>query len=564
MEPDNTYELNSAKKIKIAIYERPATAVFKKFLEDHVFESIKISQNFTMNLNIIDQNKDHFSDFNYLFYICDYSEIVNPDNINNELKNILSQISISRNHLFIVIDGCDDLDQDDDGDIIFIDKNKNTIYKKFVDGLGKIENTCSICRILIPLTNAWKKIGNDGSSVNLTDEEINLLSTKLLKNNKKDIADKKKDVRNMIKKIKIDDKLTESGYNEFFEIVSKYFKLINQKRLVCQNYLWEFSRAAISFDTTNIHNIIKEIYKINYLKSDVHDDLTDKIDEILLTKLKDFYQKSRNVVVIESKQLNHIDAYAYHKLLNTYMEMSREYNISKIMDITKQEIMFVDKLIIDQHNKEVEKITDLEKISSMLEIFAKKDKNNLLGLFDKIRSNTKVVVENMEKMDKWVAFVTKCIKLGIPKESIIKLLEEIIMIKISYYSDVSKCNRNELSTIYPQCLQVFLLSNLNKHFILMKLYMLLVYTIRYSGKNIADLIRNIKYDNYKNLMLLENKLLELCSSSTEEQSQKINCSDIEIVETFNEKMDTPDINNNIVVKNIKKVSRTIKRVDDDV
>ena len=97
--------------------------------------------------------------------------------------------------------------------------------------------------------------------------------------------------------------------------------------------------------------------------------------------------------------------------------------------------------------------------------------------------------------------------------------------------------------------------------------MLLVYTIRYSGKNIADLIRNVKYDNYKSLMLLENKLLEICSD--EQQDPKINVNDIHVAESFEEKQKPKDkkiseANNAVSTKNVKKIIKSIKRMDDDI
>lgn len=561
MDSNDIYEMNSAKKIRIGIYAKTEINQFHEFLNNHIFASAKVSTNFTTDISIINSDTTNYSQYNYIFYKCEYNQINDLDkpNIATEIKNILSQLTNPRNHLFLLMDGCEDLEIDDDGDLIFCDKNKNTVYDKFIQTLGKIENICNISRISIPIANAWKKIANDGSVVNLNDDEMNIITNKLIKNSKRDMADKKKEVRAMIKKLKIDDKLNECGFNEFNETVGKYFKLISQKKIVSQNYIYEFNKININFNTLNLQNILKEIYDINYLKNEMHDELIHQIDQILLSKLKNFYQKSCNLVVIEPKQLNHIDAYTYHKFLSTIMEIVREYNMSNIMEITKQEIGYTNKLIIDQHNKEMEKLTDLDKILSILEIFAARDKNNLPGLFDRIQNNSKIMVENMEKMDKWVFFIDKCSRIGIAKESLIKLLEQIIILKITYFSDVSKSNRNEFSTIYPQCLQVFLLPNLNKNFIFMKLYMLLVYTIRYSGKNIADLIKNIKYDDYKNLMLIENKLLELCCTNIEEPSQKINISDIKIMESFNEKKSASDVNNKFNKKNIKMT----KKINDD-
>ena len=63
--------------------------------------------------------------------------------------------------------------------------------------------------------------------------------------------------------------------------------------------------------------------------------------------------------------------------------------------------------------------------------------------------------------------------------------------------------------------------------------MFISYTIRYSGRNIIDFIKNIKPEQYQSLLILENKLLELVMIPVDEQSQAINLSDVEILETFN-------------------------------
>ena len=89
--------------------------------------------------------------------------------------------------------------------------------------------------------------------------------------------------------------------------------------------------------------------------------------------------------------------------------------------------------------------------------------------------------------------------------------------------------------------------------------MFLAYSIRYSGRNIVEIIKNLKPEQYHKLLVLENRLLELAVSPSDEQSQPINFSDMEIVETFNEK-DGSDIRtfNNIPSKNIKKNIKTMK------
>jgi hypothetical protein len=167
-------------------------------------------------------------------------------------------------------------------------------------------------------------------------------------------------------------------------------------------------------------------------------------------------------------------------------------------------------------------------------------------LFEKIKSHPKVMTENITKMNKWVDFISRSIKMGIPKESIYRLIEEIIVFKINYYSDVTIANKNDINVIYPQCLHAFVTSNINRHFIFRKIYMIISYSIRYSGRNISSFLKQLKPDQYNNLMILENKLLELCTQPSDEPSQKISLSDVEIVETFNGTESPLSVNTNSV------------------
>ena len=557
------YQQETAKILKIGITGNGGCEKFRDLLSENIFETTKICQAFTVQKNIIaDQNHNH----NFVFYVTELSKLMESDTLNG-IKNIGSNISHPRCHLFIVIDGCNNLEVDDDGDLVFTEKKYNDIFRKFNDEISSIdEKLYDVNRISIEMSQIWKKIIDDSSIVNLDEDQINKLANQMIKKAAKlEMADKKREIKTALKKININDKLAESGYSQLLEMVSKFFKQVSQKKIVCQNYLYEFSRARISLNDPDIENInllLKEIYEINYLKSEMHDDLTDKIDSILLSKLKQLYEKSKNNVVIDTSSPNHIDAYHYYKFLVEFMDIAKGYNMSNIMEITEQEIGTINKLIIDHHNKEMEKVTDLDKITSVLEIFANKDKNNLLGLFDKIKSHPNIIRENIGKMDKWIDFINKCTKLGIPKDSIINLVENIIMAKVTFYNDTTRTNQSDILLLYPQCLLVFLLSNINKHFVFKKLFMYTSYSIRYSGKNMSELIKNIKQDNFHNMLSLEHKLLDICHNNIEEASQPINLSDVDIVETFNEQKSEQKKQSVNVAKN-KQIKHNKKLIDDD-
>ena len=579
------YETNSAKTIKVGIistnFEKETNSSqqlasnLNIFLNENILHTVKICPNFTLKTNVIANDETIFSHYNFVFYAMTFDKI----NDNNELaiiKKITESMTDPRNHLFVIVDKCSNLEMNDDGELVFVDEDNNVIFNKFDESISKLtdDKLFHCCKISTEMADIWKKIIDDNSIVNLTDDQINILAPVLVKKSSKmTVIDKKREIKAALKKINKDDKMAETGCTDFSDNVVQYFKLLQQKKIVYQNYLHAFKKINISLKTTdmeNINNLLKEIYAISYFKPEMHDDLIDKIDEIFLAKLKQFYEKCKNSVTIEPNQTGKIDAYAYHKFLTEIMEIAKEYNLSNIMEITKQDIAMVNNLITNYHKKEMEYVTDLEKIASYLEIFANKDKNNLNSLFDKIRTHPKIMPENIGKTDKWINFVNKCIKLGIPKDSIIRLMEEIIMYKISFYTEnnvgknvgnnIGNNNKDlDMTVIYPQCLQVFLLPNLDKNFVFKKLYMLLLYNIRYSGRNIADYIKNIRMEQYQELLKLENKLLEYCSTPTEEQSQSMNLSEVDIVETFNENISSVMNNNNeekqIVKNKINKINK---------
>jgi hypothetical protein len=557
---NNMYELNSAKILKIGIIGTESVDLFHNLLSDSVLQSIKICQNFTLQTIMIENNTTSFSynNFNFIFYLTSFDKLKDNDLLEN-IKKISFSLIDSRNHFFIVLNGCDNMEIDDDGDLVFSDHDDHLLYRNFYEKISQImgEKIFHLCKISVNMSNIWKIIMNDSSIVNLTEEQINILAPTLVKKTTKmSLVDKKREIKIALKKINIDDKLIETGYTEFYDSVVQYFKILHQKKMVCQNYLFAFDKVIVSpnnIDIDNINNLLKEIYDIYFFKTEMHDDLIDKVDVILFTKLKQFYDKYKNNIALETNQAGSLVVYTYHKCLKAFMDIAKEYNLANIMEITKLEIDKVNNLIIDYHKKEFEKVTDLEKISSLLEIFANQDKNNVIGLFEKIKAHPKIMHENIEKMDKWVYFVDKCLKIGIPKDSIIHLLEEIILSKITFYSDISKTNNKDISVIYPQCLHAFLLSNINKNFVFKKLYMFISYSIRYSGRNIVDFIKNLKPEQYQNLLTLENKLLELCSVPIDEQSQPLILSEVDIVETFNEDIVSSNTTNfkQPIIKNIK-------------
>lgn len=530
------YIAHSAKTISVGLTGTNNVELLHNFLNENVLDSVKICPNFELKTFIIPSENPIYQS-NFIFYITTLNKI-NEESTMEEIKKIASEMTDPRNHLFIVVDQCDNLEIDEDGDISFTDTKERKIFNKFNEAISSVINDdlFHVNAISIEMATIWKVITDDNSISNLSENQIDKLASVLInKSSKMSLGDKKRELKSLLKKANEEEQLANTGYNEFFDNVVQYFKLIHQKKIICQNYIYQFNQ--LNFDPEviipNLNIFLKEIYAISYLKSEMHEDLTDKIEDMLQNKLNECYEKNRNNISIDSKP-NKVNAYTYHQFLFELKEMVKGYNLTGIIETTTQEIESVNNLISEHHKKELEHITDLDKVSSYLEIFADKDKDKMIDIFSKINSQSKITQENIEKMDKWIAFIDRCLKMGIPNDSIIKLVEEVVTAKIIYYTDISRINNKDINAIYPQCLIVFLLSNLDKHFVFKKMYMICSYNVRYAGRNIMDYLKILTSEQFQKMMILENKLLELCSSSYEEPSQQINLSEINIVETFNE------------------------------
>jgi len=514
------YESNSASVLKIGIFESGKRSVlFKDLFNDNIMGAITTHKNISLETNVINLENGSFSSYNFIFYVIHIDDIINAE-IMNHIKTIGSQMTDGRNHLFIIVDGCNDMLFDDDGDLIFSDKSINSGFKKFVNNIDSAISSklFDVCKLSIPMAKIFSQIIEDKSIVNLSVLDIDLLAQSYVKKSSQmSDSDKKSQLKIALKKLDIETKLSETGYTETLDTILKYFKIVCQKKIVCKNYLSVIENCPIdmtSASTLNVQNILDEIFNISYLKSDMFDNLIERVQSSLSTKLSQFYDKNRAHIAIDSGLLKSIDAYAYHDFLLSYLEIDsiKTDRLPLVKKMIEAESEILNKMIVNHYNKEVGKIIDLDKISAAFKVFALKDKNNIPGLFEKMRSNPQIISENMGRMEAWVSFIDMCLKLGIKSEPIIDLIECIIIEKIKHNVDMTKTNRPDVSAIYPYCLLTFLLKNLSKGFVFDKLYMFLSCSIRYSGRNLPDLIQNLNAETYNSLLVLEHKLLELVNT----------------------------------------------------
>lgn len=555
------YKLDAAKIIKVGItgsdnIKPPHNitepfhnniVLFHNFISENVLSEISISPKFGMETLIIESSTDinhECCNFNIIFYVTNFEKFID-DQFIDTIKNITKNLNDIRNHVFIIISDCDDLVLDDDDDLVFSDDAKEKIFQKITKLISTSvnKNLFHISKLSINQAKIWNTISNENTITNLSENQIDILASIILKKSKTlSLVDKKREIRAALKNIDVATKLDETGFNDLFEKMTTYMKIVKQKQYVKSNYEHYCSKLEINMEKQNMENLInlvKEIYSINYFKTDIYEKFITNINNTLASKLKEFYNKNKNTIVSTLNNINNdiTNAYKYHSFLLEINQLAKNYNMTNIISATSTEIKNMDNIIINHHHKEIEKITDLEKILAFVEIFASKDKNNLIGFFDKIKSNIKIIHDNIDKMDKWVLFIDKCIKMKIPGETLIHLIEDIIMAKISYYGDSTRINSKEITVIYPQCLHVFLLPLVDKNFIFKRLYMFVSYHIRYSGRNVAEHIKKIKSEEYYKMLLLEYKLLELASYSTDENSLQMNVSEMNILESFGENLE---------------------------
>ena len=536
------YEPNYSTTLQVGIVgstisKNSVTNIFCNMMNEYIIPDLSIYKKFTLSTNIFD-TKSYVSlqQYNFIFFVISKEEMIDCETILLSLRK--EKLCDVRNHIFIIIDGCDNMIADDDNDLIFEDDAQSeSAYKAFVDKISEItnyDNLIDIFRLSSLFANIFLKYIGDKSVVNLSDTEINILAQKMIRKSSKlsklSLGDKKRELKNILRKENMDDRLLTTGYSDMFDRIKKYFTPVHQKKVICKNYLHLLENCVIeispnkpaeeslvSVQTNHLVNILNEIYEINYLKQKMQEDLSKKIQELLTDKLEQFYKKTRPHVAIDSGLLSSIDAYQYHTFLSAYIDIEYiQEELPQVKKLIETEIDAVNKLIILHYNKEMEKIIDLDKISAAFRVFANQNKNNVIGLFEKIKSNPKIISENMENMEKWVSFINCCLVLDIPKKMIIELCEGIILEKIKYSVDMtSKINKldTQMGVIYPHCLSTFVLKNLSKGFIFDKLYMFLSCNIRYSGRNIPELVKNLTLEKYNSILVLEYKLLELIQST---------------------------------------------------
>lgn len=197
------YQKKNATILRIGVVS--CTKSFDILLKNHILESVKIFKHFNFETVILDHAYDgNYTEFNYLFYLTTISDIdpTNRTNVVSHIKKVSNNLSHPINHVFIIVDNCDNLEFDDDGDLVFSNDNENEWFCDFDKELNFIkEELFDLCKISSEMALIWRLISEEHSIVNLTDSQIETLSSILLKKSSKlSINDKKREIKSIIKK----------------------------------------------------------------------------------------------------------------------------------------------------------------------------------------------------------------------------------------------------------------------------------------------------------------------------------------------------------------------------
>lgn len=480
--------MHHSRHIKIAV-----TGINSDHLSDllktHYFDTIKISKHFELIVHQ-DVPVENCCDYHYIFYSTNMTHL-SEDSTMNDLSYLGK--NMTSHHLFIVIDGCHQLEIDDDDEPVFKSNKQNKIYQNIIDKIDEVVNDELYHSFLISseLIEIWKIILNEKTVVNLSDDQMSVLADNL------SVDSNKKDIKMKLKKTDKNNKLKEAGYIDMYDVLKRYLKIIKQKKLVYQNYLCDVSNTELS-DSESLKKIIEEIENTTFFNEEMYASLQESVKDILMKKTNKFISD------------NPKDEF-YYQILNNLSSIYSTHQLDEINNLVDHELDIYRKELLSKQLEEIVEISNLRSIYNYLE-----NSNDKIGLFNNIKNHTNIFKNNIDRMDQWVEFLKKCQENSIISEQM-QLIEDILVHKINYYADISNLKKDDIHMIYLQVLHTFVIRHLDKHFIFTKLFMHISHLIRYSGRNITEHINRLTKEKYQEMLLLENYLLDLldtdCSSS---------------------------------------------------
>jgi len=302
------------------------------FFKEILKSNVKIHEKFSVTTDVIKTMNDGiFRQYNYVFIFLDITNI-NHKNTISMIKQISTHIIDPRNHLFIIIDGCGNMKIDDEGDLMLTESEQKKEFKHFYESMCVIleDDWYTILKMNFSLLRIYHKILTDESIVNLTTDEIDHIIPK----SKMTISEKKREIKSSLKKESVDDKLAIYGYDELVNVISSYFKLVHQKKVVCENYVQMFREHDITLENAdNLISLLKEVDSIDFLKPQMMDDLINNISDTLEKKLVLVFSAHQGKIGFNKTDK---DIYQYQTLLNKLSGIVNNYKIVKIIEKEKE------------------------------------------------------------------------------------------------------------------------------------------------------------------------------------------------------------------------------------
>jgi hypothetical protein len=491
-------------RINILASENVKEKPFRNLL-DSILGEIKIFSGFQVTTDGTSTENMAIENCNYVFYLIADSDIEDPT-VLEKIRTIGSKLSHPRQHLFVIHDTANELILDDDDELAFSDSKMRKLSSAFEKNLAlKPDEIFHYLTISIRDANVWIYVLENGSISELSDRQVdNLAQDIVTKASKLSPADKRRELKKVLKTIDKQRKLMSTGYVAFETEFTQYFRMLHQKQTVVQNAIYQVELINYPELFSGL-GLLKQIFDIGYLKEDAKTNLLTSIDKIL-------HQKAVNHKIATTAS---VKPGRRPEIIDLTTANERLMNNQAIFDIVsphlpllgaelEREIKTLGKLVRDQRCREVENVTDLTEVGKYLASL----RSGREEFIEQIPHKTKIIQENLQNTDQWIKLIDDSLTMGVEKVHLIKLVKEVIIAKISHYVE-SSSNRADLTMTYPQCLSVFLLSHLDKDFVFKNLQMILTYGIRFSGRNLSDLIRNMTEQDYMTILRLEHKLLEL-------------------------------------------------------
>lgn len=473
-------------------------------LLDSVLEGTKIFSEFQV---VTSEPNDATSieTCNYLFYLIADQDLEDPL-ILEKINAVGQKLVHPRQHLFVVLDTASELSLDDDDEMILTESKMRKLSDAFEKKLVMAPDDLFHYLVLsVRAANIWSYVIENGIS-ELSDRQVEYLAQDLVRKAAKlPMADKRRELKTALKTLDKDRKLMTTGYTAFETEFSQYLRMINQKLTVVQNILYQVS--LIEYPQLSAHlPFLEQVFKIKYLKDDTKADLLTRMDANLNQKAVD-HKIAVTAPIKPGRRTGTVDLENAHERLANLQRIHEviSSHLPQLAAELDREIRSLNKAVTDQRCREVENVTDLSKVGAYLASL----KTGHEDFIRKIPRQTKIIQENLQNTEQWIKLIDECLAMGLERQLLIKMIKDVIIAKIDHYVEASKSTRADMSMTYPQCLNVFLLTHLEKDFVFKHLQMILTYGIRFSGRNLSDLIRDMTEQDYLTILGLEHKLLEL-------------------------------------------------------